>query len=110
MRYSAEEVHYEQITILGYKVLFTNERIRRDTVPIGWYLYEVRHDDECQGIPCEIAKGILVNFWGSLLMRDKLSEVEKEGYLCISEEDWIDDSAGDYLLSEYLEKGESEHM
>ena len=110
MRYSAEEVHYEQITILGYKVLFTNERIRRDTVPIGWYLYEVRHDDECQGIPCEIAKGILVNFWGSLLMRDKLSEVEKEGYLYISEEDWIDDSAGDYLLSEYLEKGESEHM
>lgn len=51
-----------------------------------------------------------MNFWGSLLMRDKLSEVEKEGYLCISEEDWLDDSAGDYLLSEYLEKREAEHI
>lgn len=110
MRYSTEELHYEQISVCGYRALFTNERIKRDTVPVGWYLYEVRHDDECQGIPCEIARGILVNFWGSLLMRDKLSEVEKEGYLYISEEDWIDDSEGYYLLSEYLEKGESEHM
>lgn len=110
MRYSTKELHYERITILGYKALFTNERIIRDTVPKGWCLYEVRHDDECQGIPCEIARWILVNFWGSLLMRDKLSEIEKEGYLCISEEDWIDDSAGYYLLSEYLEKGETEHM
>ena len=77
MRYSADELYYENVVVLGYRALFTNERIRRDTVPVGWYLYEVRHDDECQGIPCEIARGILVNFWGSLLMRDKLSEVEK---------------------------------
>ena len=110
MRYSAEELYYEQITIWGYKALFTNERIKRDTVPKGWYLYEVRHDDECQGIPCEIAKGILVNFWGSLLMHDQLPEVEKEGFLCISEEEWIDDMPEEYLLSEYLKKGETEHM
>lgn len=110
MRYSADELYYENVIVLGYGALFTNERIRQDTVPVGWHLYEVRHDDECQGIPCEIARGILVNFWGSLLMHDKLSEVEKEGYLCISEEEWIDDSAGYCLLSEYLEKGESEHM
>ncbi|WP_072526020.1 LPD28 domain-containing protein [Clostridium sp. Marseille-P3244] len=110
MRYSAEELYYEQITIRGYKALFTNERIKRDTVPDGWYLYEVRHDDECQGIPCEIAKGILVNFWGSLLMHDKLPEVEKEGFLCISEEEWIDDIPEEYLQSEYLEKGGAEHM
>lgn len=105
MRYSAEELYYEQITIRGYKALFTNERIKLDTVPDGWYLYEVRHDDECQGIPCEIAKGILVNFWGSLLRHDELPEVEKKGFLCISEEEWIDDAAEECLLCEYLEKG-----
>lgn len=110
MRYSAEELYYEQITIRGYKALFTNERIKRDTVPDGWYLYEVRHDDECQGIPCEIAKGILVNFWGSLLMHDELPEVEKEGSLYISEEEWIADTAEECMLSEYWEKGETEHM
>ena len=72
MRYSGDGLYYEKVIVLGYQALFTNERIKRDTVPDGWYLYEVRHDDECQGIPCEIARRILVNFWGSLLMRDKL--------------------------------------
>lgn len=47
MRYSADELYYENVVVLGYRALFTNERIRRDTVPVGWYLYEVRHDDEC---------------------------------------------------------------
>ena len=110
MRYPSDELYYEQVTVSGHTALFTNERIKRDTVPDGWYLYEVRHDDECQGIPCEIAKGILVNFWGSLLMHDKLPEVEKEGFLCISEEEWNDDIPEEYLLSECLEKGETEHM
>ena len=110
MRYPSDELYYEQVTVSGHTALFTNERIKRDTVPDGWYLYEVRHDDECQGIPCEIAKGILVNFWGSLLMHDELPEVEKERFLCISEEEWIDDTAEGFLLSEYWEEGETEHI
>lgn len=110
MRYPSDELYYEQVTVTGHTALYTNERIKRDTVPDGWYLYEVRHDDECQGIPCEIAKGILVNFWGSLLMHDKLPEVEKEGALYISEEEWNDNLADVCLLCEYLEKGETEHM
>lgn len=105
MRYPSDELYYEQVTVSGHTALFTNERIKRDTVPDGWYLYEVRHDDECQGIPCETAKGILVNFQGSLLMKDALEEVEKEGFLCVSGEEWIVDSAEECLLSEYLEKG-----
>ena len=43
-------------------------------------------------------------------MHDQLPEVEKEGFLCISEEEWIDDMPEEYLLSEYLKKGETEHM
>lgn len=43
-------------------------------------------------------------------MHDKLPEVEKEGFLCISEEEWNDDILEEYLLSECLEKGETEHM
>ena len=110
MRYSADGLYYEKVIVLGYQALFTNERIKRDTVPDGWYLYEVRHDDECQGIPCGIAKGVLVNFWGSLLMLDKLPEVEEEGYLCIDEEEWTDGMSEGYLLNDYLEKGETEHI
>ena len=110
MTYSSDELYSEQVTVLGYTALFTNKRIKGDTVPDGWYLYEVRHDDECQGIPCEIDKGILVNFWGSLLMHDELPEVEKEGSLYISEEEWIADTAEECMLNEYWEKGETKHI
>lgn len=47
--------HYEEITVCGKPALFTNFRIKRDTVPDSLYVYDVRHDDDCRGIPCEIA-------------------------------------------------------
>ena len=43
-------------------------------------------------------------------MHDELPEVEKEGSLYISEEEWIADTAEECMLSEYWEKGETEHM
>ena len=47
--------HYEEITVCGKPALFTSIRIKRDTVPDGLYAYDVWHDDECRGIPCESA-------------------------------------------------------
>ena len=48
--------HYEEITVCGKPALFTSIRIKRDTISDGLYAYDVRHDDECRGIPCEIAQ------------------------------------------------------
>lgn len=55
MSCNAMTEHYEEITVCGKPALFTNFRIKRDTVPDGLYAYDVRHDDDCRGIPCEIA-------------------------------------------------------
>ena len=56
-------------------------------------------------------KGILVNFWGSLLMKDALTEVERDGFQYIDEGEWIDSNIEEgSLLNEYLEKGELEHI
>ena len=55
MTFNAMTEHYEEITVCGKPALFTGIRIRRDTVPDGLYAYDVRHDDECRGIACEIA-------------------------------------------------------
>ena len=75
MRYKANELKYERVRILGKIGFFTNERIQKDSVPERVFQYEVRHDDLCQGIPCEVAKGILVNFWGTILTREEMSDV-----------------------------------
>ena len=58
MIFHAMTERYEEITVCGNcgkPALFTSIRIKRDTVPDGLYAYDVRHDDECRGIPCESA-------------------------------------------------------
>ena len=51
MTFNAMTERYEEITVCGKPALFTSIRIKRDTVPDGLYAYDVRHDDECRGIP-----------------------------------------------------------
>ena len=58
---------FEEITIFNEPALFTPLRIDPSTIPVGVYKYEIRHDDECQGIACEVARRIMVNHWGSIL-------------------------------------------
>lgn len=63
---------FEEITIFDKPALFTPLRINPDSVPNGVYKYEIRHDDDFQGIACEVARRIIVNHWGSILMLEPL--------------------------------------
>ena len=72
-RYDATTVSYEEATVLGKPALFTTLCIDRSTIPHGYHLYEVRHDDDCQGDAVEIAHNIIVNHWGSLITRDEIA-------------------------------------
>ena len=71
MPFHAMTEHYEEITVCGKPALFTSIRIKRDTVPDGLYTYDVRHDDECRGIPCEIAPFVMVNLGAPLSLRNR---------------------------------------
>lgn len=55
-RFNAMTENFEEVEILGKPALFSSLRIDRSTLPKGLYLYEVRHDDDCQGIACQIAR------------------------------------------------------
>ena len=88
MTFNAMTERYEEITVCGKPALFTSIRIKRDTVPDGLYAYDVRHDDECRGIPCEIAPFIMVNHWGTIILAEPL-ELPDDGRRYIDEEmDW----------------------
>lgn len=69
-RFNAMEVEWEEVEVVDRKGLFSCLRIDRESVPKGWYMYEVRHDDFGHGDPVEIAYGILVNHWGTLLVKE----------------------------------------
>lgn len=79
MSCSAMTEHYEEITVCGKPALFTNFRIKRDTVPDSLYVYDVRHDDDCRGIPCEIAPFIMVNHWGTIILAEPWSYPMTDG-------------------------------
>lgn len=62
MRHDAEELTYQEVTILGKPALFTECRIDRTTMPEGVYHYEVHHADEDWGEPITLSRGIVVNY------------------------------------------------
>ena len=101
--YNAMEEIFDEIIVLEKPALFSNMRIDRNTVPKDLYLYEVRHDDEF-GDPVQIAKGIMVNHFGSIITREPI-DLPADGYLDINpEEDW-DFAGGDcQTVKEFQEK------
>ena len=67
------EETFENVTVLGHPMLFTCLRVDRKTVPEGLFLYEVRHDDDHQGEPVQIANWVMVNHWGTLISDRKIA-------------------------------------
>jgi hypothetical protein len=97
------EERFEEVTILNMPALFTPIRINRDTVPTGYHLYEVRHDDECQGDAVQIASFIMVNHWGTLITRD-LIKLPPAGRLDIEPEDLNYFPGDSHTMKSFMEK------
>lgn len=110
MRYHADELYYEKVKISGVEAFYTSERVQRDSVPENLYQYEIRQDDECTGEVTQIARGIWVNYFGTLLCKEKLEEVETHGTMYISDGDlrWMPDRSR--TLEEWLRKEKKEHI
>lgn len=103
-RYNAMEEHFEEITVLDKPALFTGIRIERDTVPKGLYLYEVRGDDDGGSDPVQIARGIVVNHYGSIITREPI-KLPQDGYLDIDpEKDWNFAGGDCRTVKEFQEK------
>lgn len=92
-RYNVKDIIWEKVEVLGRKGLFTELRIDRDSIPDGCHMYEVRHDDNCQGNPVQIARWVMVNHLGTLLVKEPFdlepSKVNNNAYLDIDpDKDW----------------------
>ena len=87
LQYNAMEEKFEEITMFGKPALFHDMRIDRNSVPKGMYLYEVRGDDDGRN-PAQIAKGVMDNHFGSIIVREPI-KLPPDGYLDIDpEKDW----------------------
>lgn len=100
-RRDAKTDTYEEIELFGMKMLLTMARIDRASVPEGLHLYELRHSDEDWCDPVQIGKGVLVNFYGTVLSREPV-EMGADGFLDLDAEaiGYLD--RGTVELTDYL--------
>lgn len=100
MLYDANKEKYEEELLFGHPVLFTPERIDRSTLPDGLYKYELRHDDECQGVICELASSIIVNFWGTIITNKEI-QVPEHGLIIDEGKDFGYSHKNSRTIAEY---------
>ena len=55
MAVNARTEEFQHIEVFDKPALFTNGRIARDTVPKGWYCYDIRGSDDDPGELCYLA-------------------------------------------------------
>ena len=73
MKVNARMEEFQHIELFDKFALFTNGRIARDTVPQGWYCYDIRGSDDDPGELCYVEENVVVNHAGSVLMPEKLA-------------------------------------
>ena len=72
---NAKTEEYESFFILGQDALFTNARLDRTTIPEGLYAYDLR--DACDGNINELKDFVLVNHWGTVLVKEPIDGADK---------------------------------
>ena len=101
MKVNARTDKFQHLEVFDKPALFTNGRIARDTVPQGWYCYDIRGSDDDPGELCYMEENVVVNHAGSVLMPEKLA-MPKSGRLVVRDElGFLDE--GNMTLREFCE-------
>lgn len=114
-RINPNEEKYEHVVLDDViHALFTASRIYREMLPTCYYAYDIRHDD-CSGIACQVQKHVLVNHWGTIVLKQDLEKHHKwdRKLHCMYLEDDIDYQDGLYYLTEIYKlstKGEAHEI
>lgn len=98
---------FEEIILFDKPALFTPLRIDPTTIPDYVFKYEIRHDDDQQGIACELANCIIVNHWGSVITVEPI-DLGDDNRVFMSDEDICYGIDSCLTLADFLEKYEEE--
>lgn len=77
---------FQEVEIKGQYGIFTELRVDKSTIPEGMNCYELRHGDD-DGYPAALETGVRVNYFGAVLMTDKM-EMGENGIVELSYDDF----------------------
>lgn len=72
MQVNAMTDEFEHIELFGKPVLFTNARVDKETVPDGWYRYNIRGSDYDPGSFGTLEREVAVNHAGTILSPEEI--------------------------------------
>ena len=96
----------EQVTLLGKKALYVEERIHRSTLPQGLYAYDLRGSDYDFTRPVTLEKHVVVNHAGTIITAQPIP-LPEQGYIDIGRRLRFKDehcSLREFELSAYPER------
>ncbi len=88
MRLDYRTEEFQKVSVCGIVCDFSDMRIDGSTIPKGRYQYEVADDDESQGDLARVQRGVLVNFFGTLVSDVPLL-LGSDGVLWLYDSDFV---------------------
>lgn len=88
MRLDYRREKFQKVSVCGIPCDFSDMRIDRSTVPEERYQYEVAGDDDSGGDPARVQRGVLVNFFGTLIS-DVPLPLGCDGVLWLHDRDYV---------------------
>ena len=76
----------QEVEIKGHYGVFTELRVDKSTIPEGVNCYELRHGED-DSYPAAIEQSVRVNYFGAVLMTDKM-ELGEDGYVELTFDDF----------------------
>lgn len=103
MYLNAKKEVFELVELDGIKVLFTNARLDRATVPDGLYCYDIRETEGGSGIAATLEPYVLVNHWGTVLSKQAFLKGEQDIYNIKTDLNYL---CEDCTIAEFMEQDE----
>lgn len=100
MRVNAYDESFEYIELFGKPALLTENRIQTDTIPEGWYCYDLRGSDTNPSEPVTVEQLVAVNHAGTILTHEPVT-IPKSGYRSLKGR--LDFLGERYSLKEFCE-------
>lgn len=80
-------------TIQNAEIVFaTTLRVPKDERDQNLHYYDVRHDDDGKGIPCEVANYVFINHLCTIATKKEL-QISEHGYILSQEEQYAVEDA-----------------
>lgn len=89
------------------RVCESTENRSPDTSATGLYAYDLRDCDDCSGDPCEVKSFVLVNHWGTVIVKEPIEgaddgvELDENDYNYLGENMTLEEFANSALTAEH---------